>query len=95
MKNGNITDFLDHLYLGEEIVFEYEDKKYFIQGWWAEDKSGATMVLDFVENLEFQQYFWKNNSSTMKACAEKFLATPLWDGKTFLQLQEKVIWSDW
>ena len=54
MKNGNITDFLDHLYLGEEIVFEYEGKKYFIQGWWAEDKSGATIVLDFVENLEFQ-----------------------------------------
>ena len=29
MINGNITDFLEHLYLGEEIVFEYGNKPVF------------------------------------------------------------------
>lgn len=95
MINGNITDFLEHLYLGEEIVFEYGNKKYFIQGWQAEDGSGATMSLDLVDGQVFNQYMWEAKLSTMKACADSFLAAPLWDGKTFLQIQGNVIWADW
>lgn len=95
MKNGKITDFIDHLFLGEEMVFEYGNKKYFIQGWWSEDKSVATLMLDLVEKQEFHQYLWEYTSSSMKVCAEAFLSAPLWDGKTFLQIQETVVWSDW
>ena len=28
MKNGDITEFIDQLYLGSELVFIYNDKKY-------------------------------------------------------------------
>lgn len=94
MKNGNVTDFLDRLYLGEELVFEYRDKIYFIQGWW-EEESVATMVLDLVEKQDFHHYIWKKDANTMKACADAFLSTPLWEGKTFLQIQETVTWTDW
>ena len=31
MKNSDITDFMDQLYYGGELVFEYDGTKYFLQ----------------------------------------------------------------
>ena len=39
MINGKLTDFVDSLYYGQEMVFMYQDVKYFVQGWWSDDKS--------------------------------------------------------
>ena len=93
MKNGEIKDFMDQLYYGEELVFEYDGTKYFLQGWTENDL--CTMVLDIVSQKEFQNYLWKHEAKTMKECAEEFLKTPLWNGKVFPQIQKDVLWSDW
>ena len=93
MKNGDITDFMDQLYYGGELVFEYAGSKYFIQGWTMDDRN--FMALDYVNNEQFKEYLWKHEAKTMKECAEAFLAAPLWNGKNFSQIQEEVTWSDW
>ena len=93
MKNGDFTDFLDQLYYGGELVFEYAGSKYFIQGWTEKDQS--VMVLDHVCKDEFKQYLWTHEARTMKECAEAFLTAPLWNSKTFPEIQEDVTWSDW
>ena len=48
MIDGTINEFIDMLYYGEEIVFTYKNRKYFIQGWYNKKEEKATMVLDDV-----------------------------------------------
>ena len=93
MKNGDIKEFLDLLYLGQELLFIFRGQKFFIQGWWKDDK--ARMVLDNVSIEPFSGYVWEYDSKTMKECADAFLAAPIWDGKEFLQVESEVEWTEW
>ena len=95
MKDGKLTDFLDQLYYGQELVFSYQGKKYFIQGWWDKEKSMATMVLTDESVDSFTGYLWEHNDTKMKHCAEAFLSAPIWEGKDFLQIEADVTWCDW
>ena len=95
MINGNITEFIDQLYYGQELVFIFKEKKYFIQGWWNDDHSQTTMVLSFAEEKDFDGYLWECRKERMDLCADAFLSASLWEGKTFLQIQQDVIWTDW
>ncbi len=94
MIDGNLTEFIDQLYYGYEIVYLYQNKRYFIQGWWNEEGK-AIMVLDDVTELKKKNYLWKHSADNMRECAESFLTAPIWEGKNFLEIQEDVIWSDW
>ena len=33
MINGNVNEFVDNLYYGQEMNLSYNDKQYFIQRW--------------------------------------------------------------
>lgn len=93
MKNGDIKEFLDLLYYGQELLFIFRGQKFFIQGWWKDDK--ARMVLDNVSIEPFSGYVWEYDAPTMKECADAFLAAPIWDGEEFLQVESEVEWTDW
>ena len=95
MIDGNITEFIDQLYYGQEIVFFYQNRKYFIQGWWNDDKSEATMVLDDVTEPHMGNYVWECHKQNMIECAEAFLYAPIWNGQDFLQIEKHIIWTDW
>lgn len=95
MKNGSINDFIDGLYYGQEMVFVFRGKKYFIQGWWAEGREEATLVLTELVQEPFQSYLWEHHAARMSECAECFLRAPIWEGKCFTDVQEEVIWADW
>ena len=95
MIDGNITEFINQLYYGQESVFIFRGKKFFVQGWWSDDKSETTMVLTAVNEKPFEGYLWEYHADKMASCAEAFLNAPLWDGKDFMQIQEEIIWGDW
>ena len=95
MIDGDINEFIDLLYYGQEIVFIYKDKKYFIQGYSIDNYTKATMELMEVTDQPFIGYLWEYHADTMRECAEAFLAAPIWNGKDFMQIQEEVTWSDW
>lgn len=92
MINGSFSDFKDILYYGGEILFEYEKNDYFIQGW--TDDGLCTMVLDNLSQTDKKGYMWEYSCSKMIDCAERFLNDPIWNGKTFLEIQADVIWKD-
>lgn len=94
MINGKLTDFVDSLYYGQEMVFIYQDVKYFVQGWWSDDKSTATLVLDIMNKDPFSGYLWEHHGKSMMECAEAFLAVPIWEGKNFIQVEADVNWVD-
>lgn len=95
MIDGNIKEFIDQLYFGQELVFIYEGKKYFIQGWWSDDYRETTMQLIEITDDPSSETLWEFHSSKMSSCAEAFLSDPIWNGKDFLKIQENVVWSDW
>ena len=95
MIGGTITEFIDKIYYGQEIVFLYKGKKYFIQGWWSDDRTSATMVLEDVYEGPFTGYKWEYHSDKMRTCAEVFLSAPIWEGKDFPQIESDVSWIDW
>ncbi len=92
MKNGKINEFIDILYYGGEILFEYNDTDYFIQGW---NKNGiSTMVLDRLSKPYQDSYIWEFSDKSMRTCAEEFLRAPIWNGKTFLDIECDITWKD-
>jgi len=94
MIDGRLSEFLDLLYMGEELVFEYHNVKYFLQGWSSEGQ--ARMVLDKVsETAPFKEYFWEFSGKTMIECADAFLKANIWEEKRFLQIENEIRWSDW
>ena len=95
MIDGTLSEFIDQLYYGQEIVFLYKGNKYFIQGWWSEDKKTTTLVLEEVNKNSSDGYIWEYHAAKMSICAEAFLSAPIWDGKDFLQIESEVTWSDW
>ncbi len=95
MINGKMTEFIDQIFTGQEIVFLYNGKKYFIQGWWDDATNSATMVLEEINGQPFANYLWEYHADTMTICAEAFLSAPLWEGKNIQQIETNVTWSDW
>lgn len=95
MIGGKYTEFIDLLSYGEELVFVFRENKYFLQGWWSDDNTQATMVLAAIDGKDFDGYLWETHQDRMSKCADLFLSAPLWHGKDFTQIQEEVIWTDW
>ena len=95
MIGGNITEFIDKLYFGQELVFVYKETQYFIQGWWEESNSAAVMVLSEMNSKPFDGYLWEYHSAKMSHCAEAFLSAPIWDGNDFMSIQEEITWTEW
>ena len=100
MINGNTNDFVDNLYYGTEMYFIYNKRKYFIQGW--VNDALHYLVLDYdyeAERYDHQdpkcnQPIWEYSSEDAKECVKAFLEAPLWDGKTFFDVEKEIIWSD-
>ncbi len=92
MINGNLTDFLDKLYTGEELLFEYEGVDFFLQGWY--DSGLSIMVLDRLTPPTIDGYIWHCSCSTMRECAESFLDEPIWKNRKFLEVQNSIIWKE-
>ncbi len=95
MINGKLTEFIEQLYCGQELVFMYHNRKFFVQGWTELDNKTSTMVIEEIKECPFNGYFWEHESSKMSECAEAFLNSPIWEGKNFLQIENEVTWTDW
>ncbi len=93
MKNGNIHEFLERLSYGEELQFEYDSKEYFLQGWLEEDNIHKMTMFEISEE-PFNEYDWEYSCGSMQECAATFLSAPIWNGKTFIQIEQDVFWIE-
>lgn len=91
MINGNIKDFLDSLYIGQELLFSYKEVKYFIQGW---TKDNGEKHLECWEYETQSPFLWEADGPSMSALANSFLDAPLWDGKTLEEIEACVTWLE-
>ena len=93
MKNGNYSEFLDYLYLGEELVFEYNNTRFLLQGWTVNDVRFMELQ-DISSPADNSVPIWSISSPSMRECADSFLKAPLWDGKPFEDIHAAITWID-
>ncbi|MBP3816971.1 MAG: hypothetical protein J6H31_01595 [Butyrivibrio sp.] len=97
MIDGNVKEFVDNLYYGSEMYFVYKDKKYFIQGW--VENEMHFLVLDYEksnlpDDYTFKSYIWEHKAKDSNECVQAFLDAPLWDGKTFYEVEREITWTE-
>lgn len=91
MINGDLNDFIDKLTYGDEVLFSYEGKKYFIQGY---KKNGiCTLYLSQFEP-PIDWYIWTCSRESKLQPVDEFLSAQIWDGKTFMEIESEVEWVD-
>lgn len=96
MIDGNYTEFLDHLYYGDELWIKYKGEVYFIQGWTKSEKNAhlpkvmecSSFATDPITKL------FHHESDSMLECAHKLLEQPLFDGKKLSEIESEVQWID-
>ena len=91
MRNGNIREFVDKLWGGEELIYIYNGKKYFSQGYVLENGQ---------YRFELQQWepegkmLWYVEGLDHQSSLDKFLDQPLFDGKKFWEAEVDMEWVD-
>ena len=91
MINGNVNEFVNGLYYGDERVFLYRGQKFFIQGLTFD---GCNHLLLDRWEPPADDYFWERESPRGSYAVEEFLSAPIWDGKTFWQAEQEMEWVD-
>lgn len=91
MKGGDITEFVDCLAYGDELIFTYRGQKFFIQGFFEVGK--YTLYLARWEP-PLDKYAWVSRGDAKEYPVKDFLAAPLWDGRGFMEAQAEMEWID-
>ena len=91
MKNGDLKEFVDGLYYGDERVFIYNNEKFFIQGYI--DSGKLTLFLDRWEPASYD-YVWKMAGTDKNYPVKEFLKAKLFNGKTFYEVEKDIEWID-
>ena len=92
MINGDTTEFIDKLWSGEELIYVYNGKKYFSQGY-ITDNGENVFELQMWEPKE--KTLWRVTGKSNQDSYEEFIKTPLFDGKTFWEVESELEWVDY
>lgn len=90
MKNGNVNEFVDGLYYGDERIFLYRGQKFFIEGL-SYDNKNHLILYRWEPTFD---HIWESIDEIGPFRVEKFLSAPLFDGKTFWEVESEIEWVD-
>ena len=91
MINGNISEFTDKLWSGEELIFVYNGKKYFSEGY---INDSGTYVFELQQWEPETKTLWQISGKSNQESYEVFLKQPLFEGKTFWEIENDAEWVD-
>ncbi len=89
MINGNVHEFVDHIHYGDELWFLYNNTKYFLEGWVEE---GILELVMYEMKEDGKDYRFKGDKKDYPV--DDFLAAPIFDGKTFWEIEKHITWVD-
>ena len=89
LKNGNVNEFVDHIYYGDELWFIYKGKKYFLEGWTNNNRLDLCL---YEMNENGAEYRWEGDEKHYPV--DKFLKAEIWDGKSFWDAEQDMEWVD-
>ena len=91
MINGNPKEFVDTIYTCQDIVFIFNNIKYWFQGYMTEQ--GVHMEVFQCEPPK-DEYIWEYNGESIKEGQELFEMAPIFNGKTFWEAEKEIEWVD-
>lgn len=91
MINGDINEFMDKLWGGEELIFTYHGKKYFSQGYYNSD---GKYYFELQEWEPRPALLWSIVGCSNQESLNAFLNEPLFDGKRFWDVEQELEWVD-
>lgn len=89
--NGNIKDFIDKLYYGDELWFTYNNVKYMIQGYLEDETYNLYLLMPYSEG---KGYSWICKGTKDSYPVNDFLNAPIFDGKSFMEVEQNIEWVD-
>lgn len=93
MINGNPHEFIDHFCSGQDTVYLYRGRKFWAQGYTCRDKNEWRMEI-FQYQPPSDGYIWEYESESVLKCMEAFLKAPIFNGKTFWEVESEIEWVD-
>lgn len=91
MINGNPNEFIDAIYTCQDIVFIYDKTKYWFQGYIVENKVHMEI---FQYEPAKDGYIGEYNGQSLSEGQENFQNAPVFNGKTFWQVEQEIEWVD-
>lgn len=91
MINGDFNCFFETISVGMEAFLKYRDRKYLVQGWFNEDTKKQFFSVD---DITHYCKIWSTESDSMEDNARTFLNAPIFDGKSFLEVEDEIEWVD-
>lgn len=91
MINGDVNEFIDGLYYGDERFFLYNGRKYFIQGYYI---NGKPMLELYVLESSENDFSWQRISTDNNYPVADFESEKLFDGKSFWEIENDLEWVD-
>lgn len=92
MINGNIDEFMDKLWDGEELIYTYNGKKYFSQGY---NLDNGVYRLELQLWEPYGDVLWFTEGISRQDSVESFLKAAVFDGKTFWEVEKSIEWVDY
>lgn len=92
MIGGNPNDFLDRIYSCQDTVFSFKGITYWFQGYTTDN--GDVYMEIFQYQPPSDRDVWNHTSKTISECQKAFINTPLFDGKTFWEVESEITWLD-
>lgn len=89
MINGNVREFIDHIYYGDELWFIYDNKKYFLEGL---PENDIYRLYLYEMNDGGKEFSWDGDSVNYPV--NSFLEAPIFKGKTFWEVEKEITWVD-
>lgn len=93
MTKDELDAFYENQTLSQEDWFKYKGEIYFIQGYWDHVTNKICLVVD---NITANKDVWSSEVDDTPNAQEnnvkEFMKTPLFDGKTFMEIFSEVKW---
>lgn len=92
MINGNANEFVDRIYSCQDTVFIYDGIKYWFQGYMPTEDSVHMEI--FQQQPSSEEYIWEYNGKSIEEGQQLFLKAPIFNGKTFWEVETEIEWVD-
>lgn len=91
MINGNPNEFLEKVATGADITYKYKGNIYWFQGY----NKGDKFRMEIYKYIPLEDgYVWECDGDTYIECLNRFIDDPVFDGKTFWEVEQEIEWVD-
>lgn len=96
MINGNLQEFVDTLYTGQDLEVLFRGRHLFIQGYYENvgtPKQFAHMEMFDYDNMkDYDDYIWVKDGPNLSDLATEFMQAKIWDGMAFDEAEREIEW---